>query len=54
MKEITLNGVRENYPSGRAYDNLFNAEHRDVMVEVVGFTSAEHITVDELIEFKST
>jgi len=31
----------ESYPYGIAYDNLFNAEHRDLMVNTYGFTSAQ-------------
>ena len=37
-----------NYPMGKAYDNLFNAEHRDVMIEKYGSTEAQFTTIEEL------
>ena len=53
MSEITYQGIREMnglYPYGRPYDNLFNAEHRDIMIERYGFTSAEVIKISDLLK----
>jgi len=36
------------YPNGRAYDNLFNADMRRLMIEKYGATSAEFTTIEEL------
>ncbi len=41
--------VTPTYPHGIAYDNLFNAEHRDLMIETYGATSAQWVKVEELI-----
>lgn len=40
--------LREKYPHGRAYDNIFNAEHRDLVVEIKGFTEAMNIKIEDL------
>jgi len=39
----------DNYPYGIAYDNLFNAEHRALMIEKHQGTSAQWITIEELL-----
>lgn len=44
----------ENYPYGRAYDNLFNAEHRDLMVAQHGETSARFMSLAQLGEKNET
>lgn len=40
--------MNENYPYGIAYDNLFNAEHRNIMIEKHGGTAASFVTLEEL------
>jgi hypothetical protein len=34
---------------GNGYDNLFNAEHRDIMIERYGGTSAAFISIEDLM-----
>jgi len=42
-KTILTNMTNQNY------DNLFNAEHRDIMIRKHGATEAQWITLEELI-----
>lgn len=52
--EITRYGLEhlKEYPHGKAYDNLFNAEHRDIMVEKHGSSFAAFVSVEELASSK--
>jgi len=33
----------------RVFDNLFNAEHRQIMIDRYGYTEAQTITIEELL-----